>query len=61
MVQVDSRSDIDGSITTVRMHDLLRDVALQKAKEENFLLVYSNLDNKISLSKARLVAIHNPD
>ncbi|XP_078161870.1 putative disease resistance RPP13-like protein 3 isoform X2 [Carex rostrata] len=60
IIQVDSRPD-DGSIKTLRIHDLLRDLALEKAKEENFLLVYSNPDNKMSLSRARRVAIHNPD
>ena len=39
----------------------LRDVAIQKAKEENFLQVYSNPNDKMSLSRARRVAIHNPD
>ncbi|XP_078161531.1 disease resistance protein RPP13-like isoform X3 [Carex rostrata] len=61
MVQVDSRSSNVGVIETLRIHDLLRDLALQKAKEENFLLVYSNPDDKLSLSGARRVAIHNPD
>ncbi|XP_078161537.1 disease resistance protein RPP13-like [Carex rostrata] len=60
MVQVDSRSYV-GSIETLRIHDLLRALAIQKAKEENFLLVYSNPNNKMSLSGARRVAIHNPD
>ncbi|XP_078161868.1 disease resistance protein RPP13-like isoform X3 [Carex rostrata] len=60
MVQVDSRSYV-GSIKTLRIHDLLRDLALQKAKEENFLLVYTNPDDKMSLSRARRVAIHNLD
>ncbi|XP_078161869.1 disease resistance protein RPP13-like isoform X1 [Carex rostrata] len=60
MIQVDSRSYV-GSIKTLRIHDLLRDLALQKAKEENFLLVYSNPDDKMSLSRARRVAIHNSD
>ncbi|XP_078161536.1 disease resistance protein RPP13-like isoform X3 [Carex rostrata] len=60
IIQVDSRSK-DGSIKTLRIHDLLRDLALEKAKEENFLLVYSNPDDKMSLSRARRVAIHNPD
>ncbi|XP_078150635.1 putative disease resistance RPP13-like protein 3 [Carex rostrata] len=61
MVQVDSRSLLDGSITTLRIHDLLRDLALQKAEEENFLLVYSKPDDKMSLSRAHRVAIHNPE
>ncbi|XP_078161871.1 disease resistance protein RPP13-like [Carex rostrata] len=60
MIQVNSRSYV-GAIQTLRIHDLLRDLALQKAKEENFLLVYSNPDDKLSLSGARRVAIHNPD
>ncbi|XP_078152579.1 disease resistance protein RPP13-like [Carex rostrata] len=60
MVQVKSRSHY-GSIEFIRIHDLLRDLALQKAKEDNFLLVYSHPDDKMSLSRARRVAIHNPD
>ena len=60
MVQVKSRSHY-GSIEFICIHDLLRDLALQKAKEDNFLLVYSHPDDKMSLSKARRVAIHNPN
>ena len=58
MVQVRSRKD-DGSINTCRIHDLMRDLAIQKAEEDNFLMVYSHPDNQSRVSKARRVAIHH--
>ncbi|KAF3340637.1 Disease resistance protein RPH8A [Carex littledalei] len=60
MVQVTSRSE-DGSIKYCRIHDLLRDLALQKAKEDNFLIVYSHPDDQHNLCMARRVAVHNSD
>jgi hypothetical protein len=60
MVQISWRN-FDGYIEHCRIHDLLRDLALQKAKEDNFLEVYSHPDDQTSLSKARRVAIHNSD
>ncbi|KAL5538122.1 hypothetical protein UlMin_046156 [Ulmus minor] len=37
MVQVGKRSSIVGRIKTCRMHDLMRDLSLEKARNENFL------------------------
>ncbi|XP_078153546.1 putative disease resistance RPP8-like protein 2 [Carex rostrata] len=61
LVQVKERS-LDGSIKSCYIHDLLRDLAIQKAKEDNFLVVYSHPDcDQQSLSRARRVAVHHPD
>ncbi|XP_078153419.1 putative disease resistance RPP13-like protein 3 isoform X1 [Carex rostrata] len=61
LVQVKSRH-FDGSIEHCCIHDLLRDLAIQKAKEDNFLVVYSHPDcDQQSLSRARRVAVHHPD
>ncbi|XP_078158072.1 disease resistance protein RPP13-like [Carex rostrata] len=60
MVQVTFRS-ADGSVEFCRIHDLLRDLALQKAKEDNFLIVYSHPDDQQNLCMARRVAVHNSD
>ncbi|KAF3341818.1 disease resistance RPP13-like protein 3 [Carex littledalei] len=43
LVQVKYRSS-KGSIIYCSIHDLLRDLAIQKAKEDNFLVVYSHPD-----------------
>ncbi|XP_078153545.1 disease resistance protein RPP13-like [Carex rostrata] len=62
LVQVKCRSQLDGSIEVCCIHDLLRDLAIQKAKEDNFLVVYSHPDcDQQSLSTARRVAVHHPD
>ncbi|KAJ4814711.1 Disease resistance protein (CC-NBS-LRR class) family [Rhynchospora pubera] len=57
MVQV-SRKGFDGSIQYCRVHDVLRDLAIQKAKEINFLIVCSNPNDWMSCNKARRVAIN---
>ncbi|XP_078170454.1 disease resistance protein RPP13-like [Carex rostrata] len=58
LVQVSERSHV-GSITSCRIHDLLREVAIQKAKEDNFVTICSNPpDNWMSVAKARRVAVH---
>jgi hypothetical protein len=59
MVQVSSR-DIDGSIRYLRVHDILRDLAIQKAKENKFLVVCSNqADWELPhCREARRVAVH---
>ncbi|KAJ4769620.1 Nbs-lrr resistance protein [Rhynchospora pubera] len=57
MVQV-SRKDFDGSIQFCRVHDVLRDLAIQKAKEINFLIVCSKPDDWMRCNKARRVAIN---
>ncbi|XP_078153547.1 putative disease resistance RPP8-like protein 2 [Carex rostrata] len=59
LVQVKSRYR-DGSIEVCYIHDVLRDLAIQKAKEDNFLVVYSHPDcDQQSLSRARRVAVHH--
>ncbi|XP_078158273.1 disease resistance protein RPP13-like [Carex rostrata] len=57
LVQVSNRSHHD-SITSCRIHDLLREFAIKKAKEDNFLTICSNPDNRESITKARRVAVH---
>ncbi|XP_078170452.1 disease resistance protein RPP13-like isoform X2 [Carex rostrata] len=58
LVQVSRRSHV-GSITSCRIHDLLREVAIQKAKEDNFVTICSKPpDNWMSVTKARRVAVH---
>ncbi|XP_078161170.1 disease resistance protein RPH8A-like [Carex rostrata] len=61
MVLVKSRSIIDGSIEYCSIHDLLRDLAVRKAKEDNFLVVYSHPDDKQSIGGVRRLAVHNLD
>ncbi|XP_078149380.1 putative disease resistance RPP13-like protein 3 isoform X2 [Carex rostrata] len=58
MIYVKSRS-YDGSIEFCYIHDLLRDLAIQKAKEDKFLVVYSNPDDQRFMSGARRVAVHH--
>ncbi|XP_078153543.1 putative disease resistance RPP8-like protein 2 [Carex rostrata] len=61
LVQVKERSP-NGSIERCYIHDLLRDLAIQNAKEDNFLVVYSHPDcDQQSSSTARRVAVHHPD
>ncbi|XP_078170455.1 disease resistance protein RPP13-like [Carex rostrata] len=58
LVQVSERSHV-GSIRSCRIHDLLREVAIQKAKEDNFVTICSKPpDNWMSVAKARRVAVH---
>ncbi|XP_078161819.1 putative disease resistance RPP8-like protein 2 [Carex rostrata] len=58
MVQVSERSCI-GKIKYCHTHDLLRDLAIQKAKENNFLTVVSKNDTNLSCrTSARRAALH---
>ncbi|XP_078161811.1 putative disease resistance RPP8-like protein 2 [Carex rostrata] len=58
MVQVSRRSWI-GKINYYHTHDLLRDLAIQKAKENNFLIVVSKNDTNLSCrTTARRAALH---
>jgi hypothetical protein len=59
MIQVAARNWHDDSIKECRIHDLLRDVVIEKAKEDNFLMVCSTLDGLRSCGGARRVAVHN--
>ncbi|KAJ4808433.1 Disease resistance protein (CC-NBS-LRR class) family [Rhynchospora pubera] len=60
MVQASERFP-DGSVKYCLVHDVLRDLAVQKAKEINFLMVCSKPDDWKYCTKARRVAIHYSD
>jgi hypothetical protein len=62
MVQVSERNT-DGSIKSLRVHDILREFAIQKAKENKFLVVCSNqADWELPhCREARRVAVHYSD
>lgn len=51
----------DGSIEVIHIHDVLLELAINKAKEQNFLMVYSHQTDQKIVSGARRVAIHNKD
>ncbi|KAJ4821434.1 CC-NBS-LRR class disease resistance protein [Rhynchospora pubera] len=57
MIQVTDR-DFDGSIASCRIHDVLRDLAIQKAKENNFLMTSSKIDDIHNCSQTRRLAIN---
>ncbi|KAJ4821433.1 Nbs-lrr resistance protein [Rhynchospora pubera] len=57
MIQVTDR-DFDGSIASCRIHDVLRDLAIQKAKENNFLMTSSKIDGIHNCSQTRRLAIN---
>ncbi|KAK6946399.1 NB-ARC [Dillenia turbinata] len=67
MIQVGER-DTDGRVKTCRMHDMIRELCLEKAREENFLEILSlsspsNLKGLSSIpgtdaSKVRRIALH---
>jgi hypothetical protein len=52
---------IDSFISYCRVHDLLRDLAIEKAKEDGFLTVCSKTDEEQSCSGARRVAVNYSD
>ncbi|XP_027124038.1 putative disease resistance protein At1g50180 [Coffea arabica] len=56
MVQV-AEMTIDERIKSCRVHDLLRDVAIRKAEDENFFQIHDTRDDKIS-AKSRYLAVH---
>ncbi|CDP22182.1 unnamed protein product [Coffea canephora] len=56
MVQV-AEMTIDERIKSCRVHDLLRDVAIRKAEDENFFQIHDARDDKIS-AKSRYLAVH---
>ncbi|KAL5539802.1 hypothetical protein UlMin_044296 [Ulmus minor] len=66
MVQVGKRSSIVGRIKTCRMHDLMRDLSLEKARNENFLSLInfqeaegSGLSTQVMpTGKVRRLAVH---
>jgi hypothetical protein len=59
MIQVTARDLHYDFIKECWIHDLLRDVAIEKAKEDNFLMVCSTLDGLRTCGGARRVAVHN--
>ncbi|KAL5539796.1 hypothetical protein UlMin_044290 [Ulmus minor] len=67
MVQVGKPSSIVGRIKTCRMHDLMRDLCLEKARNENFLSLInfqqaesSGLSTQVMpTSKVRRLAVHS--
>ncbi|KAL5567337.1 hypothetical protein UlMin_030501 [Ulmus minor] len=67
MVQVGKPSSIVGRIKTCRMHDLMRDLCLEKARNENFLRLInfqeaegSALSTQVmSTGKVRRLAVHS--
>ncbi|KAJ4813381.1 Disease resistance protein RPP8 [Rhynchospora pubera] len=57
LVQVVERS-FNGSIKSVRVHDLLREIALSEAAENDFLLIWKEEDEHKDLNMTRRVAFH---
>ncbi|XP_058067577.1 probable disease resistance RPP8-like protein 4 [Magnolia sinica] len=57
LIQV-SKSNSVGGIKSCRIHDLLRELSISKAKEDKFLDVHQEHTNPLSPSKARRLAIH---
>ncbi|KAJ4808525.1 Disease resistance family protein [Rhynchospora pubera] len=58
LIQV-SKSTLDGSIESCRIHDLIHEFAIQKAKDDNFLMVCTKLGDVQKCSQTRRVAIMN--
>ncbi|XP_078165409.1 putative disease resistance RPP13-like protein 3 [Carex rostrata] len=57
LVQVVERSP-DGAIKSIRVHDLLREVALSEAKENDFLYIWKEEHVEQDVSMTRRVAFH---
>ncbi|KAJ3709012.1 hypothetical protein LUZ61_012717 [Rhynchospora tenuis] len=58
MIQVSNRG-YDGSITSCHIHDILHDLAIKKAREENFLMAVTKVDDMQNCSQMRRLAIHD--
>ncbi|XP_027125239.2 putative disease resistance RPP13-like protein 3 [Coffea arabica] len=56
MVQV-AEMTVDERIKSCRVHDLLRELAIKKAEDENFFQIHDTRDDKIS-AKSRYLAVH---
>ncbi|KAJ4814558.1 Disease resistance protein (CC-NBS-LRR class) family [Rhynchospora pubera] len=54
-----TRTDFAGYILGCRIHDLLHGLAIQKAKEDNFLMVCSKVEELQNCSHVRRLAIHD--
>lgn len=60
MVRVSERS-YNHSMRYCHVHDLLRDLAIDKAKDDNFLTVCSKPDEEHSSDGTRRLAVHHSD
>ncbi|XVF78596.1 hypothetical protein PTKIN_Ptkin14bG0147100 [Pterospermum kingtungense] len=60
MIQVRETDVVTSKIKTFQMHDLMRDLCLSKAKQENFLFIVdqSNADSSSSIWRVRRVSAH---
>ena len=56
MIQVGRTSSSDGRVKTCQMHDLMRDLCLSKAKEENFLEIISGFQ-QVETSSSSMVTL----
>ncbi|XP_027126422.2 probable disease resistance RPP8-like protein 2 [Coffea arabica] len=56
MVQA-AEMTVDDRIKSCRVHDLLRELAIRKAEDENFFQIHDTRDNEIS-AKSRYLAVH---
>ena len=56
MIQVGRTSSYDGRVKTCQMHDLMRDLCLSKAKEENFLEIIGGFQH-VETSSSSMVTI----
>ncbi|CDP19584.1 unnamed protein product [Coffea canephora] len=57
MVQV-AEMTVDERIKSCRVHDLVRELAIRKAEDENFFQIHDTKDDKIS-AKSRYLAVHS--
>ncbi|KAE8674464.1 CC-NBS-LRR class disease resistance protein [Hibiscus syriacus] len=60
MIQVRIRDVVTSKVDTFQMHDLIRDLCLSKAKEENFVFIVdeSNARSLSTIRKVRRVSMH---
>ena len=57
MIQVGRTSSHDGRVKTCQMHDLMRDLCLSKAKEENFLEIIGATFQQVETSSSSRVTL----
>ncbi|KAB2059609.1 hypothetical protein ES319_A11G317400v1 [Gossypium barbadense] len=60
MIQVRERDMATSKVKTIQMHDLMRDLCLSKAKQENFIFIVdrSNSSSLSMIQKVRRVSVH---
>ncbi|XP_022747993.1 probable disease resistance protein At1g58602 [Durio zibethinus] len=58
LVQVGKRDRTGVGVKTCHIHDLLRDLCVEKAREDNFLEIIQPIDMTLSASMPRRIAIH---